>query len=71
MLGVLEQMEYKDRQRKLVVHLEKRWLRKYLLALCSYLINGYRQDGARLCLGVHSERQGAVNANCSKMNPIR
>lgn len=30
-----------------------------------------RQDGARLCLGVHSERQGAVNANCSKMNPIR
>lgn len=58
-------MEYKDRLRELVVHLEKRWLREYLIA--PYLINDYRQDGARLLLGVHYERQGAVNP--SKVDP--
>lgn len=45
MLRVLEHVEYKDRLRKLVVHLEKRWLREYLIALCNYLIND-RREGA-------------------------
>lgn len=58
MLRVLKHMEYKDRLGKLIVHLEKTWLREYLTGLCNNLINDYRQDGARLFVGCMAKGKG-------------
>lgn len=49
-------------------NLEKGSLRGNLIAFFSFLLGGYKRDGARLFSKVHRKDQKANNKSCNKRN---
>lgn len=55
--GWLEHMAHKEKLREMdLFSLKKRRLKGDIIAICNYVVGGCREDGARLFVGLYSDR---------------